>query len=382
MMNIYVLYTSDVSSQKVDGATRRVLSLVSWLGKKIEEVHLVVPRPRDGAEFELDGVNMVWLDNYLGAGNFKKLLILRKTVKEIQKNKDSIVQVEVSTMGGYLALTGLCGFVLDVHGLSFDEARFKKFSVPFSLKLYQGYKYFLERLGVKRAKRVIVVSESMKEFLTESWHVPEQKVETIPNGYIAEKALGLEGIEEVDGMVSFIGVLEKWARVDRIIHAARALKNERASFHIVGDGPDRNRLERLVREYKLDNVTFTGFVPVNRAYEIIAQSEIVLAPFPGTLALEVACPIKLLEYMALGKAIVADDVGDIPSLLKAHEAALVSNHEDPEEFASNIRAVLNDAKLKKKISKNARSLAENFTWERQAERLAEMYRNIETPIPG
>ena len=132
----------------------------------------------------------------------------------------------------------------------------------------------------------------------------------------------------------------------------------------------------MVKEYDLNNVTFTGFVPIDKAYEIMAKSKILLAPFPKTLALEVACPIKLLEYMALAKPMVIDNVGEIPAMLKENDAAFVSDPLNQNEFIESIRILLDDDKLRKKIGSNAKELAKDFTWEKQGEKLAKMYESL------
>ena len=79
--------------------------------------------------------------------------------------------------------------------------------------------------------------------------------------------------KETKEIISFIGLLAKWANVDKVINAANALKKEDVSFYIVGNGPDRGRLEQMVKEYDLNNITFTGFVPIDNAYEIMLNQK-------------------------------------------------------------------------------------------------------------
>ena len=108
----------------------------------------------------------------------------------------------------------------------------------------------------------------------------------------------------------------------------------------------------------------------------MANSKILLAPFPRTIALEVACPIKLLEYMALGKPMVLDNVGELPELLRVNNAALVSDPENVAEFINNIRLILRDDKLRREIAANAKNLSSEYTWQKQIDKLNDLYNCI------
>jgi glycosyltransferase involved in cell wall biosynthesis len=76
------------------------------------------------------------------------------------------------------------------------------------------------------------------------------------------------------------------------------------------------------------------------------------------------------EYLALGKAMVIDEVSDLAKFLKENDAALVCDPDSEEEFSENIRMLLNDANLRNRLSFNAKKLAHDFTWEKQAAKLA------------
>ncbi|NQE53663.1 D-inositol-3-phosphate glycosyltransferase [ANME-1 cluster archaeon GoMg3.2] len=379
-MNLCIASGSDLS--RPSGDTIRVLSLVSGFEKTQNSINLVVPKPSK-KHFAINIANNVEIYNIFAKVkkgsliNFAGMCILLiLKAKKIRKNTESILQIEFSELGGCFAFAGSSNYILDVQGLTFDEVRYKKKAPFIPLKLYQKSVYYLEKLAIKRASKVIAVSNPMKDFLINKMEVSEDKIIVIPNGYIESIIKKVQNIKENKGMVSFIGSLSGWANVDKIVEGANALKNEDVFFYIVGDGQYRRKLESMVKKYNLRNVTFTGFIATEKAYEIMAKSEILLAPFPKTLALEVACPIKLLEYMALGKAMVVDNVGEIPAMLKRNDAALVSNPLDKNEFTNYIQLLLNDSQLRKKISSNAKMLSKDFTWEKQAKKLVELYETL------
>jgi glycosyltransferase involved in cell wall biosynthesis len=103
---------------------------------------------------------------------------------------------------------------------------------------------------------------------------------------------------------------------------------------------------------------------------MIVQSEIMLSPFPEKLYARVACPIKVLEYMAFGKAMVIDEVDDMSRFLKEKNADIICDPNRDDEFVDKILLLLNNPELKREIGKNALSLSKEFSWKNQGVKLA------------
>ena len=86
--------------------------------------------------------------------------------------------------------------------------------------------------------------------------------------------------------------------------------------------------------------------------------------------------VKLFDYAALGKAMVLDDVSDseIWKEFKEKKAALFSDPSNPDKFVECVQILLEDKKLRKEISLNAKKLVKNYTWEKMSEKLVELYK--------
>lgn len=381
-LNIVII--ADVDLSRFAGDTGRIMAFASELKNNGMEVTLVVPKPINN-EMMIDshGINLAYIAVKQRGGSIinlcKRTRALIKKAKELQK-ENTVFLIETSPVGGYFAIAGFSGYILDVHGIVFDEIDYA--SIPWYIHktLYQKYMYFLEKMAIKRAAKVITVSNAMTEFIANEWKIAEDKISIIPNGYFTSQVVNIteRRVEESKGMVTFVGVLEKWANIDKIIRVANILKDGDATFYIIGDGAHDycQELEELARNYGLTNVVFTGKVPLNKAYELIARSEVALLPFPKTLCTDVACPIKVLEYMAFGKAMVLDEVGDLSKFLKEKNAALTCDPDNDVEFAENIHLLLKDAELRKRIGANAKRLAEDFSWEKQGWKLAKVFEEV------
>lgn len=181
----------------------------------------------------------------------------------------------------------------------------------------------LRRMFLRRAARVVVVSERLQAIAAARWRVPFERIEFIPNGIRAERFGAGDGafvreqfrIPESARVIGAVGTLRPVKNVARLLRAAAGVPAERlggAELHVlvVGDGPERAELEALAARLPelAGRVHFAGY-----------QAE--LADFYAAMdALGISSdseqqPIALLEAMAAGRAVVSTDVGDVRSML-------------------------------------------------------------------
>ena len=376
-MELQVTIVADIDISNLRGDTGRILALASGLAKNSCNVTLISPEPSSGKHMiNLDNINLHHVkiknrDRSILNVIARRYLLIKEAKKLTDINTTLII--EFSAVGGYFACAGFKDYILDVHGIAFDEINFVKVPWYVSKKILKLYTNLLEQFAVRRAKKITVVSDSMRKFLANEWNIDKNKIHVLPNGYhnsLVNETL-LQNINANDNIVTFVGVMAEWANIEKIIYSAYILKDEDILFYLVGHGSEDYiyKLKHMVKNLGLTNVIFTGRVPLNESYEMIARSKVVILPFPPSLCTEVACPIKVLEYMAFGKAIVLDDVSDIAKHLKETSSALVCDPEDEREFAENIRLLIDDPILRDQLGANARLQASQFTWEEQVNKL-------------
>lgn len=378
MRKICIVLNSDLSIP--GGAHVRVRAMVNGLRKNGFDVNLVAPVPKAKLPNDLHGVNIhtvpVTLKNSLVCRIYRTVLLAHKA-RKIQKHTGAILQFEHALLGGYAAATGSSGFVLDMHDIGFDSAMFE--NVPLQKKI-QRILYHLEKMAVKRALKIIVVSNPMKDFIISEWNVPEEKIVVIPNGYSESKLRMFQDVGEEDGIVSFIGRLHPKLDIDKFIGVGKLLKNIGGSLYIIGDGPIRNLLEQKIKKNDLiNNVVLTGHLPDIEAYTLLAKSRVAIFPLKISKSIntEAMNPVKVFDYAALGKAMVLDDLSEMCKIFKESNAALVSDPTDHEKFIENVRILLDDKNLRKRLGSNAKKLVKDYTWEKQGEKIVKMYKTME-----
>ena len=172
-------------------------------------------------------------------------------------------------------------------------------------------------------------------------------------------------------VVAYAGHLYPWKGVDVLLKALALLPEVQGL--VIGGHPaegDRARLEGLAASLGVqDRVRFSGFVHRNDVTTLLEDADILVMPHTATPVSErYASPLKLFEYMALGKPIVASDLAAVREVLRDGETACLVKAEDPGALAAGISAVMRDAALAERIAHRAFDAASSYTWARRGER--------------
>ena len=169
----------------------------------------------------------------------------------------------------------------------------------------------MERWICTQATRTVVVSTPLKQYL-ESIGVPRGKCIVMPNGVDPDRftpgardtaLFDQLGIPKGHFVVGFTGVLRPWHGLDLLVEAAATVARNgfKVFLLIVGDGPYRSSLEKMVDESGLErSVCITGRIPHERVPDYVSLFDVAVSP----RATFYASPMKVIEYMALGKPVV------------------------------------------------------------------------------
>lgn len=202
--------------------------------------------------------------------------------------------------------------------------------------------------------------------------INEAQFAAAPTPAEAKRALGWD-----DALVlGFTGFVRDWHGVDRVLHwMASAQAPAHARLLMVGDGPARPALEALARELSLgDRVRFTGVVDRHDIPAHVAAFDIALQP----AVVAYASPLKLFEYLALGKAIVAPRVPNLEEVLRDGDNAVLFNADQPGAFEAALSRLCDDPTLRAQVAAGAQaSIAQQgLTWRANAQRVAALAQTL------
>jgi glycosyltransferase involved in cell wall biosynthesis len=238
------------------------------------------------------------------------------------------------------------------------------------------------------ASKIICVSEPAKQHLIKSWGVNPEKVIVMPNGDDLDlfqpaydprpirTELGLNG----EPVIGFVGGFQHWHGLERLVESLAQVRSEvpNAKLLLVGDGRARPSIERKIAELGQESaVVITGLVPQKRVPEMLAVADVAVLPYPKLSRELWFSPLKLYEYMASGKAIVASRDGQIAEVIQdGHNGLLV----DPDNMADLTQALirlLGDPAERARLGHNARRQAiEQHSWNQYIKRLEKIYLSV------
>lgn len=205
------------------------------------------------------------------------------------------------------------------------------------------------RLVLNRHSTVVVPSQTLKRIALDVWGLDPHRIRYIPNGIpTARFARNPDpafsaAFQGKGGVIGTVATLRREKALDRLI-AAFALVRAHMPAHlvIVGDGPDRARLEAIVGAYGLGaHVTFTGSIT---APEHILGAFDVFAVSSDTEQM----PLSVLEAMAAGRPVASTDAGDIRAMLAEENRPFVVPRYEV-ALASMMMALLRDRALRGRL---------------------------------
>ena len=174
-------------------------------------------------------------------------------------------------------------------------------------------------------------------------------------------------------ILGFLGWFRPWHGLDLLIRAFHraGLHSRDCAILLVGDGPARADLETLTRSLDLEqHVRFTGSVRHEDVPAHLALIDVAMQP----AANEYCCPMKILEYFALGKPVVAPDQANIAELVREGEDALLFRAGDEADLAAKLSTLFDDpARLAAMSSAAAAAIeARGYLWSRNAQRVIDL----------
>lgn len=299
-------------------------------------------------------------------------LFVRRTVSAIRESFDfDVIDAHWVYPDGFAAvmLGKRLGLPVVVSCRGSDVNRFSRVPVLRRLVSYT----------LRECTAVITVSQALKDRVVELG-IPEEKVKVIPNGIDTErfvfrprkearKELGLPADKKI---LLSVGHLVKRKGFPHLVDAMDVLVNGRGRedllLLIVGDGPQRGELERLIERYSLgDCVRLLGAKRFDEVHEWYGASDIFCLMSYGE-----GWPNVIFEAMACGNPVIATDVGGISEIVSSEDYGIVIEDRSMESVAGAIEKALARGWDREKIVEYARA----NTWHSVGERAYEFLNRV------
>lgn len=395
-----ICFTSQEDIVKPQGGTGTYVRNMSIaLAARGYDVCAIV-RQRDGAPlFErVDGVSVYRVSAPGPAVLYSPVYFRRSCRKFLELSRDShfdVIQGNLPLMSSWgLRGSDLPPIVETVHCTVREELKAIAHTSLGRLNLNEVLTrllslmlYHRERYLLRRARRVVAVSEGLKRELVEQNDCPADNITVIPNGIdygrfakaaasehnAVRRALGIADDERV---ILYLGRLMERKRVIDLVHALPIILRRlpHARLVIVGKrNPNRLRIEQAARDLALGSkVTLVDHVPYRDVPAYYAMADVYALPsaYEGF-------PFTILEAMAAGTPVVASRIPGIDEQIVSDENGLLHPVGDVDAIAQNILQVLDNPDLAARLSSAARRLVEqNYTWDIIGARIAQVFQDV------
>lgn len=232
------------------------------------------------------------------------------------------------------------------------------------------------------ARSILAVSSGVAAYLT-SRGVNSDVVHVVANGVDPDRFV-LPARSRADGpfRIGFVGTLKPWHGLLTLVEAAALAREKGLELRLVlvGDGPERSLVEAEVGKAGLAEVTeMTGSLEPAEIPAALADMDVATAPYPELPGFYFS-PLKIMEYMAAGKAIVASRIGDIDGLIVDGVNGLLCPPGDPAALSEALVWLAANPEAGARMGEAARSFAvQELSWDKVAERIMQMARQQQLP---
>jgi len=228
-----------------------------------------------------------------------------------------------------------------------------------------------ERLVWTRATAYVTITRALADDLSARYGA-RPRVFVVPDGARADDAARADDGDRATGPIAaYAGHLYPWKGVDVFVRALALAPSVRGL--IVGGHPgepDRARIEQLARDTGVfDRLEITGLLPPTKVAAALAKATMLVLPNTASAISErFTSPLKLFEYLQIGRPIVASDLPALREVLTPQTALFVPPGDAP-ALAKALERLAADSVECASLAHAARALAPDYTWARRAERL-------------
>jgi glycosyltransferase involved in cell wall biosynthesis len=245
----------------------------------------------------------------------------------------------------------------------------------------------IEQEVLRGADLIYAVSEQVRDYALSKGARPETTLVQAngvdlakfnPNGPIADIAATADM-----PVIGFAGSLKPWHGLEDLVQAFRILRQRgtQCQLLIVGDGPMQSWIDGFARGSDLSRfILHTGLVPHHQMPNYIRCMDIAVAPYPRIDGFYFS-PLKLFEYMACGRAVVASNIGQIANVIEHGKNGILCEPGDPAALAQCLEDLLADGDKRQILALSAFESMSGRSWHDCASRVVDAVSFMRQGLP-
>lgn len=380
----YFNYHYDIEGKALGAATqvRAIAAALSRLGHQVDLQFRAARRPGENRGYlGLKRVHWPRRFGHVPRLIWRNFALLRQEIGLLQAFRPDVV----------LAVSSYCNLsaLLAARRLRLPLVLFAEAPLEYEYGLFfpQYHRYAalgrgLEGLNLRGADQVICISEILKGYFMR-YGVPSVKLHVVPNGVDHQRFRPQPADPHIQAgyglenrlVIGYIGSFEFFGDIPRFLDLARTIgaAHPQTVFFMVGQGDLCDALRQQAAAAGLvDRFIFPGVQPHDRIPAFISVMDLVISPYKSDY-LFYGSSMKLLEYLAAGKAAVFPALGQIKELIADGYNGRLYEAEDLAALTAELLELIDDQPQRRRLGTNARRTIElGWTWERQAIRISQV----------
>jgi glycosyltransferase involved in cell wall biosynthesis len=383
-MNILLL-ALDVNLENKAGDAIHVKELASSLSKMDHKIVLIV------ADIEYKTPSLHWAENnniHLYFNTPKQGLRDLSTIfyckDVIQEHQIQIIYERRTSPKISYILSKLLKIpnVIEINGLVEEEIVLQN-NGPGGITWVKPLKKSLRGHFFKKGNMIVTVTDNIKNRIQKQYNLSYERIHAIPNGANTDLFASINqdkcrkdlNLDNNSLYICFTGNLAPWQGVEYMIEAMPFVleKIPNVGFIVVGGGIRLEELRQKAKELGIENkVIFTGWVEYEDVPKYINTSDICVAPLTTGREKSGSSAIKIYEYMACGKPVVAYNVPDLEFLQNSGCGILVPR-DNVDKLADAIIKLLKNNELRLEMGRTARNVAlQKYSWMITAKKISKI----------
>jgi len=260
----------------------------------------------------------------------------------------------------------------------FKKKCIKNSTLKSLLGAYEGKYYRSKKVYIEKIGHIITPSVFYKNKFIEDG-VKEDKIDAIHN-FIDLEDYNLQ--VETDGYALYSGRLAKEKGILNLVEAfTNLIKNSKGNeklngirLYIAGDGPERENIEKKIKDSKLENrIVLLGYLNQKDLREFTRKCSFLVIP---SIWYENG-PYSVIETQAIGKAIIGANIGGIPEMVQDNVNGLIYEYDDINELEDKMKKLFESPELVDYFGKSAKNFAlKEYRPEKYYEKIEKIYKNV------
>lgn len=276
--------------------------------------------------------------------------------------------------------------ILDLHENRPEIMRFYPHMQKLRGKLLISIKKWKkkEEEFIRKATKVVVVTNEAKKEIIDRVGVLEDKVVVVPNTVRKSfyentdiPAIPYEKKEE-EFTLLYLGDTGNRRGLETVLESMVVLKNKIENLKFVVVGKSNAQLEKLIKELKLEQyVELMGWRDAKTFPNWVKNSDICLSPLHRNIHHDTTFANKLFQYMSFGKPLLVSDATVQKKLVEEVKAGLVHEERNSQDFTEKVLQLYKDKEARERMGENGKKFVRNhFTWDKTSKDLIGLYNNL------